>query len=313
MSQAERRVAQLRIFVGPQLLLDVLRVHVCTSAKSSPKAARNFVTGYAPISKTVSPAKHNADGAVICHPVTPTSSEKGFGQGFNGNADNSEKNASSTTATTKEPLERCVGACMRMLQAMLRAELLRSPCAIMSESPLARAALVGETFETGIGAGGGGGSLHRESFPLTTDPFSQMPFLEGGFVDSIMEVDSSAIVGGGGNALDVEDGDGAGCGGGRGTGLDAAVVCLQECQSVELQRGLLDVLLGLRDEASAPLRRELLRCVFISSERGSPSAQVALFFRFLSILLSSVRLKGTQMFFYIPRHLASLQKQSAAG
>lgn len=257
LTKAEQRVAQLRAFVGPQLLLDVLRVHVCTSRPTrSPKrsscAKPNAAAASATAASTLN-ATYAADGAVICRPVSPINKAAAG----SGGECNDAKETTTTTTTMKEPLERCIGACMRMLQAMLSSELsptdlASASLASFSPSPDPTAAATSTGVETS-------GQNHRDSSStgaevLSGEVFNQMPFLEGGFGDGL-EMGG----GGAGDARDVEEGDGQGGGAVGGGGIDAAVVCLQECQSPDVQRGLLAVLLGLRDERPTPLRRELLR------------------------------------------------------
>ena len=176
---------------------------------------------------------------------------------------------------------------MRMLRAMLLSELVspQAPSGAFSPSPFllypeaagsshagasrGAAAAFGKP-EGGAGAGGQGGdpSLHDRAF------YGQMPFLEGGFGDGFdlggsgwrEGVDPARAPEGkvGGAGATAADGEGRGASGGVSgvtvaAGIDAAVMCLQECQSQELQRGLLEVLLGLRVEKPSLLRRQLLR------------------------------------------------------
>lgn len=250
--------------MGPQLLLDVLRVHVCTSAHSSPNHTRAAA-------KRPSPARTYAvDGAVICCPVMPVKSDGGSNSG---DGENTSNNKPPKAATAREPLERCIGACMLMLRAMLSAELLRSPINIGITGASAGESASAVTLspaEAAAAAAASGGALEaataayvgRESLSAggAHDAYGQMPFLEGGFGDVVDLSDTRGSAGAGRGSEDAEGGGRGNSGHGQG-GLDAAVVCLQECQSPILQRGLLRVLLGLRDEAAAPLRHELLRCL----------------------------------------------------
>lgn len=175
------------------------------------------------------------------------------------------------------PLERCVGACMRMLRAMLRSEL-------SSLDSAASSLLLSGESPGGVGGGvSGGGSRNgggASGLGSDSSVYNQMPFLEEGFGDGfgldgngwrdggdvlreaaggVAEDAARAAVhgpdGGGGEGAGV----GVGVAGAMAVGIDATVVCLQECQSPDLQRGLLGVLLGLREERSGSLRRELLR------------------------------------------------------
>lgn len=261
--QAERRVAQLRTFVGPQVLLDVLRVHVCTSSavRFSRRASRTSMA------KSASPDTA-PDGAVICRPVSPRRHDGG--------------EQSKPTATTKPLLERCIGACMRMLRVMLSSELSSSPPAANASSgssPATDADQLGVLNPAaggiaGGGAGGagadgvGGGHGARDSLTagagvFSAETYSQLAFLEGGFGDGFDVSD------GAGKVRDAQgaEGDHGGIAGGgaeaSGGGIEATLVCLAECHSHVLQRGLLEVLLGLRDERPTALRRELLRWVLM--------------------------------------------------
>lgn len=180
------------------------------------------------------------------------------------------------------PLERCVGACMRMLRAMLRSELNSLDKAASgggggaaASSPSEESPTIGGPGAVGGGnhSGGGGGASGLRS---DSSVYNQMPFLEEGFgdgfgLDGAAWRDGGDVLGeaAGGGAEDAARAAALGAGGGGGAGstvavmavgIDATVVCLQECQSPDLQRGLLGVLLGLREERSTGLfRRELLR------------------------------------------------------
>ncbi|CAM9884573.1 unnamed protein product, partial [Sphacelaria rigidula] len=247
-SVAERRVVQLRAFVGPQLLLDVLRVHVCTSAQPSPKnprasRKRHSSTASAAAAISASPSiaapTHAADGAVICYPVTTTpgsSSQKKGGDGDGASAVGAGGGSDGVTST--------------------------SPAAGGGAGD------TGRSLESGAGSRSRRDSAYGGTAAAAADTFNQLAFLEGGFGD-IMDVGDGQGGAEGDCEGGPEGGGGAGgywggaLGGGRGSGLDAAVVCLQECNSSILRRGLLRVLLGLRDEVAVPLRRELLRSMFL--------------------------------------------------
>lgn len=236
--QAERRVAQLRAFVGPQLLLDVLRVHVCTADRTPTRAQKRPSTSPAP--------SHAADGSVIARPVTPKNTRgSGFGDGSSG----------SDGGAAGEPLDRCIGACMRMLHAMLRSELSDD---VQAASSFIEAAGGGDRV-------GGGGARGMDASERAK--YVRMSFLEEDFGDSfgldgsgwkdgvLREAGVDGAVEDPGSAVT------AAAAAGKADGVDAAVVCLQECQSPDLQRGVLGVLLGLRKDGPIKdlLRRELLR------------------------------------------------------
>ncbi|CAB1115756.1 unnamed protein product [Ectocarpus sp. CCAP 1310/34] len=254
--QAERRVAQLRAFVGPQLLLDVLRVHVCTADRAPPRAQKRPSTSAAP--PAASPS-HAADGSVIARPVTPKSKR---GSGFRDGSSGSGGGGGSGGAAG-EPLERCVGACMRMLHAMLRSEL--------SDDVQAASSFI-------EAAGGGdrapGGALGSRGMDASERAkYVRMSFLEEDFGDSF-GLDGSGWKDGvlreAGVDGAVEDPGSevtaaAAAAAGEADGVNAAVVCLQECQSPDLQRGVLGVLLGLRKDGLIKdfLRRKLLRSMFL--------------------------------------------------
>lgn len=283
-AQAERRVAQLRAFVGPQLLLDVLRVHVCTASQS--RSSKRPSTSVSPPPSSLPPLA--ADGRVIARPVSPKKADRrgagGAGGGVGGVG-------GSTTTTAVQPLERCIGACMRMLQAMLRSELTSPEASAAtagggagSSSLSASAATAALNAAPGTAVTAAAASARGEAYAGVAgsrgDPglrgvasmYGQMPFLEGGGYGNVLELGvgdegqgaiSAMQEGGGGGVAAADYGGEVGVGGVRGggvaTGIDAAAVCLQECQSSDLQRGLLRVLLGLREERPRLLRRELLR------------------------------------------------------
>lgn len=157
---------------------------------------------------------------------------------------------------------------MRMLKAMLVSELSSPqnlPEAFSSPSRNETAgSAVGSAGPASAGPEGvGGGGQGSDSHPHDKAFYGHMPFLEG-FADGF-------DIGGGGGSEGMEPnmrspGVGGGVGGMSGAsaagvvaGIDAAVVCLQECQSMELQRGILGVLLELRKEKPGLLRRQLLR------------------------------------------------------
>lgn len=279
-------MTQLRAFVGPQLLLDILRVHVCTSSATRSKRRSSRLQAAAAVAASAA-ARASArpecapDGAVICRPVSPKRASVAGEAGGEGNR--------AALAAKKDPLERCIGACMRMLQAMLSSELAVPPQANKASvvsvkdgdhAGVASSSSPGGGAAGGSGGGGGGGgsgggsggeghgstegsrdSLSAGTGLLSGEAYSQLPFLEGGFGDG-MEAPESGT-GGGREFPGGEGGEaGAGVGGAEsssGGGIEASVVCLQECHSYELQRGLLEVLLGLRDDRPVALRRELLR------------------------------------------------------
>lgn len=275
--QAERRVAQLRAFVGPQLLLDVLRVHVCTASQS--RSSKRSSTSVSPPPSSLPPLA--ADGRVIARPVSPKKADRRVAGGGGGGG------GGSTTTTAVQPLERCIGACMRMLQAMLRSELTSPEASAatadggagsssLSSSAAAAASLnaVSGTAASARGEAYAGvaGSRGDPGLRGVASMYGQMPFLEGGGFGNVLELGvggegqgaiSAMHEGGGGGVVAAEYGGEVGAGGARewgvATGIDAAAVCLQECQSPDLQRGLLKVLLGLREERPRLLRRELLR------------------------------------------------------
>lgn len=268
--QAERRVGQLRAFVGPQLLLDVLRVHVCSADRTPPRKPRRTSTSAAPAAATPPPT-HAANGAVIARPVSPKRKGGGGGGGEGESSTRGDGDGDGATgAVVGEPLERCVGACMRMLRAMLRSELSATDDAAATASR-------SSSFVEAAGGGGGGGAIGVNGQSggggggidaSERAKYLRMSFLEEDFGDAF-GLDGSgwkdgvlreAVVDG---ALqDAAAGAGAGVPGETTTtGIDAAVVCLQECQSPDLQRGVLGVLLVLREDEPTKhfLRRELLR------------------------------------------------------
>lgn len=264
--QAERRVAQLRAFVGPQLLLDVLRVHVCTADHKPRPPRRASAAAAAPA------PSHAADDAVIARPVSPK--KKGGGDdGASGGGGGGREGAAATAAAAAvavEPLERCIGACMRMLHAMLRSELSApdGSAAAAGSSSLAEAVAGGgggggdgvTSAGGGHGGSGGGGGIDASD----RAKYLRMSFLEEDFGDAF-GLDGSGwrdgVLREAGVDGAVEDAGSAATRQLMATGIDAAVICLQECQSPDLQRGVLGVLLGLREDGPTKdfLRRELLR------------------------------------------------------
>lgn len=233
-------MVQLRAFVGPQLLLDVLRVHICTAAAGKSSATARLSTKSSTVSQAV------VDGRV--------SPSKGGSAGAG---------AAAVVATPTGPLQRCVDACMRMLQAMLRAEL-TSPD---------KGALLSASLASVEGGRTRHGSSFRDYYSTSLrdgSVYGDMPFLEGGFGDGF-DVDGGGFNEGEGDKRAGDEATDSASGvksapGGKSpavtastAGMNAAVVCLQECQSLDLQRGLLRVLLGLREERPNLLRRALLR------------------------------------------------------
>ncbi|CAM9336477.1 unnamed protein product, partial [Ectocarpus fasciculatus] len=231
-SVAERRVAQLRAFVGPQLLLDVLRVHVCTADRARRAQKRPSTSAPAAAAAAAAPS-HAADGSVIARPVTPKN-KRGSG-GFGGGS-------SGSGGAAGEPLERCAA------------------------SSFIEAAGGGDRAAAGGGALAGGMDASERA------KYVRMSFLEEDFGDAfgldgsgwkdgvLREAGVDGAVEGPGSAATA-----AAAAAGEADGVDAAVVCLQECQSPDLQRGVLGVLLGLRKDGPIKdfLRRELLRSMFL--------------------------------------------------
>lgn len=225
----------------------MLRVHVCNP--STRNTRRSSASANLP--------PQRPDGRVIARPVSP----KRSGVGSDASAAIQEQQ--------QQALERCVSACMRMLKAMLVSELSSPQNAPEAFSSPSRNEVTGSAVGSsgaatvgteGVGGGGQGGDPHHHDKTF----YGQMPFVEGGFGDSF-------DIGGGGGSEGMEPSMrspevGGGAGGVSGAsavgvvaGIDAAVVCLQECQSMELQRGILGVLLELRKEKPSLLRRQLLR------------------------------------------------------
>lgn len=222
----------------------MLRVHVCSP--STRNTRRSSASANLPIQRS--------DGRVIARPVSP----KRSGGGSGASAEFQEQQ--------HQALERCVSACMHMLKAMLVSELSspqNAPEAFPSPSRNEVAGSVAGSSAAadteGVGRGGlGSDPHHHKTF------YGHIPFVEGGFGDGF-------DIGGGGGSEGMEPSIrspevGGGAGGMSGAsavgvvaGIDAAVVCLQECQSMELQRGILGVLLELRKEKPGLLRRQLLR------------------------------------------------------
>ncbi|CAM9595051.1 unnamed protein product, partial [Ectocarpus sp. 13 AM-2016] len=233
-SVAERRVAQLRAFVGPQLLLDVLRVHVCTADRAPARAQKRPSTSAPPAAAAPS---HAADGSVIARPVTPKSKRgSGFGEGSSGSGGGGGGGAAG------EPLERC--AASSFIEAAGGGD--RAPGGALGSRGMnasERAKYVRMSFlEEDFG----------DSFGLDGSGWKDGVLREAG-VDGAVEDPGSAVTAAAAAAA------------GEADGVNAAVVCLQECQSPDLQRGVLGVLLGLRKDGPIKdlLRRELLRSMFL--------------------------------------------------
>lgn len=226
---------------------------------------------------TPTPPSHSAEGLVIARAVSPNTKVRKSG----GGSGRDSAGGVSAAAAVAEPLGRCIDACMRMLQAMLRSEL-TSPdntlAASFLESTGGAAGVGGEENGFANSGGGGGGSFSGNNNRVGGSDYSdtavhnQVAFLEGGFGDGF-DLGGSGWKdgGGGGGGATLRAASSAG-GVAQGearvagiaalatpTGVNATVVCLQECQSADLQRGLLGVLLKLRGERPGLLRRELLR------------------------------------------------------
>lgn len=211
---------------------------------------------------------HAADGAVIARPVSPKK-KSGSGGGEEKSSANGGGGGGRGTAgaVVGEPLERCIGACMRMLHAMLRSEHSVTDNANASATAARSSSFVEAAGGGGSGGGGGGGGIDASE----RAKYVRMSFLEEDFGDAF-GLDGSGWKDGvlreAGIDGAVQDAAAVAAGAGAGapcattsTGVDAAVVCLQECQSPDLQRGVLGVLLGLREDGPTKnvLRRELLR------------------------------------------------------
>ncbi|CBN78887.1 conserved unknown protein [Ectocarpus siliculosus] len=236
-SVAERRVAQLRAFVGPQLLLDVLRLHVCTADRAPARAQKRPSTSAPPAAAAPS---HAADGSVIARPVTPKSKRgSGFGDGSSGSgggggggggggaaAGGAARAAASSFIEAAGGGDRAPGGALasRGMDASERAKYVRM-------------SFLEEDF--------------GDSFGLDGSGWKDGVLRDAG-VDGTVEDPGSAVTA-------------AAAAAGEADGVNAAVVCLQECQSPDLQRGVLGVLLGLRKDGPIKdfLRRELLRSMFL--------------------------------------------------
>lgn len=223
-------------------------MHVCTADRAPPRAQKRPSTSAPPAAVP----SHAADGSVIARPVTPKSKRgSGFGDGSSGSG-----GGGGGGAAAGEPLERCVGACMRMLHAMLRSELSDD---VQAASSFIEAAGGGDRAPGGALASRGMDANERAKYVRTS-------FLEEDFGDSF-GLDGSGWKNGmlreAGVDGAVEDPGSAvtAAAAGEADGVNAAVACLQECQSPDLQRGVLGVLLGLRKDGPIKdfLRRELLR------------------------------------------------------
>ena len=234
-------------------------MHVCT-ADHKPRPPKRASTAAAAAPAAPS---HAADGAVIARPVSPKKGGRGHAGSGGGGRDRA---AAAATTVVGDPLERCIGACMRMLHAMLRSEL-----SAPDDAATAAGSLPVEGGGGGVsGAGGGhvgGGSGGGSGGGIDASDrakYLRMSFLEEDFGDAF-GLDGSGwrdgVLREAGVDGAVEDTASATAGHLTATGIDAAVICLQECQRPDLQRGVLGVLLGLREDGPTKgfLRRELLR------------------------------------------------------
>ncbi|CAM9407460.1 unnamed protein product, partial [Discosporangium mesarthrocarpum] len=233
---ASKRAPQLRLFLGVQLLLDILRVHICmvdlAAVKPNP-GEREGGGGKLHCSESSGDGRpHQREGTVALRTAWCEGRGQRQGQGEGGRRDE----GSEATA-----IEGCVDSCTRMLLAMLMQGLSES-CDVEGEGagawagegagPRAEVGPGGPRGSTSSGSGapgGGEGSFSGEGGEGNQGASSQPP--EGG--------------GGGGE-------------------VGAVVACLLECQSPVLQRGLVGVLLKLRVSHPRSLRRELLWCNFAS-------------------------------------------------